>query len=71
MIDGQPVGGSDITADDHNDVGAGQRGTHDARRLLVPVGPKHEAAGRVSRSDSVCHVENTFQERNEKYFSDL
>lgn len=53
MIYGQPVGGPDIAADDHDDIGAGQCGTHDAGRLLIPVGPKHEAAGRVRGNNSV------------------
>lgn len=46
VVYGQAVGGSDVRADDHEDVGATQSGAHDAGRLLVPVGPKHQAAGR-------------------------
>lgn len=49
VVYGQAVGGSDVIANDHEDVGAGQRGAHDAGRLLVPVGPKHKAAGERAR----------------------
>lgn len=41
VVDGKAVRGSDVVADDHEDVGASQRGTHDTGRLLIPVGPKH------------------------------
>lgn len=46
VVYGQAVRGSDVRADDHKDIGTSQSGTHDAGRLLVPVGPKHQAAGR-------------------------
>lgn len=45
VVYGQAVRGSDVIANDHNDVGASQCGTHDTGRLLIPVSPKHEAAG--------------------------
>lgn len=42
VVDGQAVGGFDVTADDHEHVGAVQGGPHDAGGLLVPVGPEHQ-----------------------------
>ena len=43
VVDGQAVRGSDVVANDHKDIGTSQGGTHDTGRLLVPVGPEHEA----------------------------
>lgn len=54
VVYGQAVGGSDVIADDHKDIGAGQRGTHDTGRLLIPVGPKHEAAGESTNQGCAC-----------------
>lgn len=50
MVDGQAVGGLDVAADDHQHVGAVQRGPHDAGSLLVPVGPEHDTAGGQEKS---------------------
>lgn len=44
VVDGQAVGGFDVTADDHEHVGSIQGGPHDAGGLLVPVGPEHQTA---------------------------
>lgn len=52
VVDGQAVGRLDVAADDHQHVGAVQRGPHDAGSLLVPVGPEHDAAGGGGRRRS-------------------
>lgn len=41
VIYGQAIGGFNVTADDHDHIGSIQRGPHNARRLLIPVGPEH------------------------------
>lgn len=41
VIYGQSVGSFNVTTDDCEHVGAIQRGPHDARSLLIPVGPEH------------------------------
>lgn len=45
VVYSQAIRGFDVCADDHQHVGTGQCGAHDAGRLLVPVGPEHQAAG--------------------------
>lgn len=45
MIYGEAVGCEDVHADDHLDVVASKRRTHDTGTLLIPVGPKHQAKG--------------------------
>lgn len=52
VVDRQAVGGSDVAPDNDKDVCARQCGAHDAGRLLIPVGPEHEAA-----------EENTFEKK--------
>lgn len=44
VVDGETVRGSDVAPNDDENVGACQCGAHDARRLLVPIGPEHKAA---------------------------
>ena len=44
VVDGESVGGQDVSAGDDPQVVAGQGRPHDAGPLLVPVGPKHQAA---------------------------
>lgn len=51
MVYGEAVGSEDVRADDHLDVVAGERGAHDARTLLVPVSPEHQAE-EVSRGET-------------------
>lgn len=45
VVYGQAVRGSDVSANDHKNIGTSQCGTHDTGRLLIPVGPEHEAVG--------------------------
>lgn len=59
MVYGQTIRGPDVIANDHKDVGTGQCGTHDTGRLLIPVGPKHEAAGDKVQISS-AHVQKSF-----------
>lgn len=44
VVDGEAVGGEDVGAGDDPQVVAGQGRPHDAGPVLVPVGPKHQAA---------------------------
>lgn len=43
MVDGESIRSANVTADDHKDIGTRQLSTHDTGRLLIPVGPKHQA----------------------------
>lgn len=50
MVNSQAIWGSDVITNNHQDIGTVQCSTHYAGRLLIPVSPEHQAAGKTSAS---------------------
>lgn len=42
MVDCKPIRGTNVTANDHKNIGTRQLSAHDTGRLLIPIGPKHQ-----------------------------